>query len=171
MELAMTMQDFEVSQELIANMFHPNRLLREVAAMVTHSINKDLFNNVIQRLDLNIQHEIIDTLSAVGTNEKLLLIDKFNILGDIDKFSDLSEDLLISLAQSFSEKKFMRGQHIDLIKHASEYSLFIAIDGEMEFDDNRRSGSKYDHYEVIYSNILINYGIKNITFTQDTTIL
>jgi hypothetical protein len=171
MELAMTMQDFEVSQELIANMFHPNRLLREVAAMVTHSIDKNLFNNVIQRLDVNVQHEIIDTLSAISANDKLLLIDKFNIIRDIDKFTDLSEDLLITLAQSFSEKKFKQGQQIDLAKHVSEYSLFIKIDGELEFDNSQKADSDANQYEVFYSNILINYDINIITFTKDSTIL
>ncbi len=171
MELALTMQDFEVSQELIANMFHPNMLLREVAAMVTHSIDIDLFNNVIQRLDESIQHEIIDTLSAISTKEKMLLIDKFNIIRNMNKFSDLSEDLQITLAQSFTEKKFKEGQHIDLKRNVSEYSLLIINGGELELNGNSIPASEDHEYQVFYSNILINYGIESIIFTGETTVL
>ena len=171
MELAMKMEDFQVSQELIANMFHPNRLLREVAAVVVHQIDTDLFQNVMQRLDVNIQHEIIDTLSAISSQDRLLLIDKFNIIRDIEKFVDLSEDLQIAMAQSFMERKFKAGQYIDLKKHAMDYALFIAIDGEWEFNNQQVVRIQNNKYQVFYSNMLVNYGIENITFVRDTTLL
>jgi AAA family ATP:ADP antiporter len=171
MQVALGMPEFEITQELIANLFHPNRLLREVAALVVHRRDPGLFESVLSRLSSDVQFELKETLSNFEKGDKLLLVDKFNILRNTDKFADLAEWILIELAHSFEEKKFNRGQEIDIQEHSSDYSLFITISGEIQFDSVPQQTDHADTYKLFYSSLLMNAGVSKILFSDDCLML
>ncbi len=172
MQVALEMPEFEVNQELIANLFHPNRLLREVAAIVIFKKDPDMFENVLARLDHKIQYELREMLSAFERAHKLLLVDKFNLLKNTDKFNELAEWNLIELAHGLEERKFTAGEEIDLPAHQSEYSLFIIASGELLFDGKAQEiFTPANQYKLFYASMLVNAGVSKISFTDETLVL
>ena len=171
MEVALEKPDFEVNEELIANMFHPNRLLREVAAMVVYKKDPGLFRNALQRLDEDVQFELRETLTSIEKGDKMLLVEKFNILRNTDKFSDLTENTLIELTQVLQENKIASGQVIDLKTYADDFALFLLINGEIKYENGYTTSCTEEAPELLYSRILINSGITRIEFMKDSTIL
>ncbi len=171
MELALEMPEFEVSEELIANMFHPNKLLREVAAVVVYKKDESKFKNVLVRLDSDVQFELRATLDEIERGNQLLLIEKFNILRGMDKLSEISEDTIIKLAEMFQEIKINSGQIIDLNTNASNFALFLIISGKIQFENGHVITCTEKTPELLYSNILLNSGITKIEFLDEGSIL
>ncbi len=171
MQLALEMSEFEVNQELIANLFHPNRLLREVAAMVIHKMDPELYENVSQRLDSHIQYELKDTLLSVENKDKLLLIEKFNILKNTEKLSSMREGILIEFAQAFKEIKFEPGSSIDLSQHMKDYTLFLLVSGTFTLTGSDIQLVEKQENKLFYSNVLVNSGITHLKFDEETILL
>jgi AAA family ATP:ADP antiporter len=171
MQVALEMPEFEVTQELIANLFHPNRLLREVAAVVIHKIDPQLFENVLDRIAPNIQFELKETVTNFEQGDKLLLVDKFNLLRNTDKFGEMAEWILIELAHALEEKKFRSGQLINLIQHEADYALFIVVGGSIQFEGVPQRIDTAGYYRLFYSTLITNSGISNIQFGEDTLML
>lgn len=171
MQFALEIKSYEVPQELIANLFHPNKLLREVAAMVIHSKNKTIFEEVFVRLESELQIELADTLSAIEHSDKLLIVEKFNVLKRTNKLYNLPEGVLIKLAQSFEELKFYTEQTIDLQAHAKEYALFVAKPEDVMCEELACDETKGNDYQLFYSRVLVNGGVNSIRIRKDATIL
>ena len=171
MNLALRMKNIEPGQELIANLFHPNKLLREVAAVVVYRKNPDIFNSVFERLDPHIQTEIKETISSLERNEKLLTIDKFGILRRTAGLSELSEEIIIELARSFEEVRIPKDRQIDLTTRANSFALFLMIEGEMQFNNFKAVTFVKEQYQLFYSQILVNAGINTLHFSDDSVLL
>ncbi len=171
MELALEIPDFEVNEELVSNMFHPNRLLREVASMIVYKKDGNLFRNVLGRLDSDIQFELMETFTEIEQGNRLLLVEKFNLFRNIDKLSELGEGTLIQLAQLFQEVSMDSGQVIDLSKSLEDYALFIILSGTIKFENGYESSGTEDSPELLYANLLMNSGITKIEFVDGGRIL
>jgi hypothetical protein len=171
MQLALDMRDFGVSQELIANLFHPNKLLREVAALVIHKMDPELYESVSQRLDEYIQFELKETLNRVEKNDKLLLVERFNILKNLSELSFMNEEILTEFAVAFREVVFEEGTSIDLQYHLKEFALFLVVDGDFRFVGSDIQNMEHRLNHLCYSNILVNAGITHMRFTQRSTLL
>jgi hypothetical protein len=171
MQLALEIKDYAIPQELTANLFHPNQLLREVAAMVIHTKDKALFGEVFMRLEPEIQHQLADTLSALEHGDRLLIVEKFNMLKQTDKLYNLPESILIELAESFEERNFYTAQEIDLEKSGTDFALFVAKRSDILCDQLNTEKISTDTYQLYYARILKNAGIKTITFKENATIL
>jgi ATP:ADP antiporter, AAA family len=171
MQVALEMPEFEVNQELIANLFHPNRLLREVAALVIHKKDPEIFESVLSRLSDDIQFELKEAIDSFEKGEKLLLVDKFNLLRNTNKMMDLQEWILIELAHALEERKFSKGQSIDITTHAADYSIFIIATGEIQFNEIDQDVNRDEEYKLYYSALLTRAGVRKITFTEDTLML
>ena len=171
MQLALEMSDFEVNQELIANLFHPNRLLREVAAMVIHKMDPELYENVSQRLDSQIQFELKETLNSVESNDKLLLIEKFKILKNSAELSSLREGILIELAQSLNEVRFKSGDSVNLDQFAKEYALFLLASGSISLESPDNKKTEDQEFKLFYSSVLVNSGVGHLKFDEETILL
>jgi hypothetical protein len=171
MELALDLDSFEVNQELIANVFHPNKLLREVAALVVHKKDPDQFENVFSRLDPEIQYQIGETMENLQTEKEMLLVERFNFIRNIDRFAGLPEDILIVIAQSFYEKKYVSGEVIDLKEMSKEMNLLVMITGSAELINNEGSQYELTNTEVYYGELLVSSGIEKISINAQTTFL
>jgi hypothetical protein len=169
--LALELPDFQVNQELISNLFHPNQLLREVAALVIHKKDAELFDSVLERLEPHVQFEMRETLSIMENEEKFLMIEKYNLLKNIGELSDMPESVIIEFAHAFEEKRHDAGTSFPLKQHKDEYALFLMVEGEMMMEGEEGGSVLAETYQLYYSNIFINAGVESINFTQDTVLL
>lgn len=171
MELATEISGFKVSEELISNMFHPNRLLREVASMIVYKKDRSMFKNVLSRLDPDVQIELKETFAETGQENKLLLTEKFNILRSIDELANLEEVTLIKMAQTIREIRIESNQIIDLNNNTGEYALFLILSGKIQFENGYEQTFIENEPELLYSNILVHSGITKIKFLSGGSIL
>ncbi len=116
MQLISRTSEFEICDELVANLFHPNRLIREVATTVIFKKNPDMFKNVVERLDEDILFELTDVINNLNKHEELLLIDKFNLLKQTLRLSHLDEEILIEISQSLRVESFYKDSLLACIK-------------------------------------------------------
>ncbi|MGD2035920.1 MAG: hypothetical protein PVF73_12735 [Bacteroidales bacterium] len=171
MELALEKDNFKVTDELIANMFHPNKMLREVAALIVSKKDNVLFRNVFDRLDPELQTELKGTFAEIEEGNKLLLVEIYNILKNMGKFTDLGEGTLMQLAQAFQEVRMDSGSTLDLNDASGSCALFIVLSGEIRFENGHEEIYTEDEPELMYSNILVSSGISKIEFLNDGRIL
>jgi ATP:ADP antiporter, AAA family len=171
MQLTLEMPGNEVSDELVANLFHPNRMIREVATAVIFKKNPEKFTSVAERLEQSILFELTDVIHNLTKPDELLLIDKFILLRQTLRIFQLDEEILIDVAQAMQVKKFKSGQEIDLSVHSEDYTLFIIISDNVYFNGIKMGNTIHGKYELYYAKILVNCGVSNISFQQDSTIL
>ncbi|MBN1598115.1 MAG: HEAT repeat domain-containing protein [Bacteroidales bacterium] len=171
MQLALELPELEVSQELIANLFHPNKMLREVAATVVFKKDPELFESVIQRIDPDIQYELKDTLMAVEKGDRMLTIDNFAVLQNTYQVSELDEDILIEFSGSLHERKYLKGEKINFETQIDDFALFLIVKGGAKSGDMEIKTMQRTQYQLYYSKMLVNNGITGIEFTEDSVLL
>lgn len=139
--------------------------------MVVHKKDPEYFENVMKRLSPEVQFELRDTLSTVEKGDKLLLIEKFNLLRNTDEFIGMPEEILIEVSQAFHEIKFETGGSMDLRNNYKEYTLFILVSGSMQLEGPENTVFSAAINQLHYSNIFINAGVSRVHFTSDSKVL
>jgi ATP:ADP antiporter, AAA family len=171
MQLTLYMPELQISNELIANIFHPNPLLREIAATVIFKKDPELFANAIERLDSDTQLELSNVINSIGKPTALLMMDKFLILNNTNLLSHLDEEILIEIARYLSVHNFKSGSILDLQTYKDQYALFIVVSGKMQKENVAIETLINNMNELFYSEILVNFGISTIHFPVDTLIV
>jgi AAA family ATP:ADP antiporter len=171
MQLMLKMPQIKVSNELVSNLFHPNRLMREVAATIIYKKDPELFKDVAKRLDPDVIVELTEVIKNADIKDKLLIIDKLKLLRQTLKISQLEEELLIEISQSIIAANYSSGQTIDIASKTDEYALFIILAETVQFNDLQIANKVDGMYELYYSKILVNSGVSKIHFSECTTVL
>ncbi|MBN1952007.1 MAG: hypothetical protein JW801_12465 [Bacteroidales bacterium] len=171
LRLALILPGLELTQELISNLFHPNRMLREAAALVVHKRDPELFESIMERLDPDVQFELRDALSIVERGSRLLLTEKFNLLKEMERLKYIPEDILINLAELFYEVGFKAGTSLDIGHNCNDFTLFFMVEGSMHFEGPEGEIQPGKLRNLYYVNIFPNAGMNTIHFNENTTIL
>lgn len=168
MQLTLDAPELQVTNELIANLFHPNALLREIAATVIFKKDPELFAGVVERLDSTIQLEISQAINAINKSNSMLMMDKFMLLNDTHLISNLDEEILIEIARYLHVHIFPAGSVLDLVANKDQYALFIVFSGRIHSNNITIDTSYNNMKELFYSEILVNFGISTINFSTET---
>jgi AAA family ATP:ADP antiporter len=171
MQLSFFMPEIQVSNELISNLFHPNALLREIAATVIYKKDPGLFADVLLRLEPEIKRELNHVIGTIENPEELQLINKFELLRKTNRISHLDEEILIEMARYLVVHRIAAGNNIELKNHSDEFSLFIVVSGKMLVKGIEIDAFLNNKYELFYSKILVNFGAYSMHFPEETIVM
>ncbi|MFL5728864.1 MAG: cyclic nucleotide-binding domain-containing protein [Cytophagaceae bacterium] len=128
--------DVKVTDDLIANLFNPDPLLRETAAWAIYLINKDEYHKHTARISKSYKHELDRLLLTAGGDEDMRVW-KILFLKNIDVFSKIPGIILSELAESFEETTFRKGETVISKNNTSSAPIYIIVKGKLTFEDNR----------------------------------
>jgi hypothetical protein len=171
MQLTLVLPDLQVTNELIANLFHPNPLLREIAATVIFRKDPELFANAMERLDSETQLELSQAINAIDKPNSMLMMDKFLLLNNTHLLTNLDEEILIEIARFLTVHSFAAGSTLDLQTNKDQFALFIVVSGRLQSNNVTIDSSVNNMKELFYSEILVNFGISTIHFPTDTMLV
>lgn len=123
------LEGFEI--DLTANLFHPDRMIREASAWSLNQINRDAFLFHINRLDPPVRRELESINNLSGKPPKLTNIDKTIALKRIDLFSSIPGLPLSRLAE-ICEEDFLAKGSVLRVDHDTNDNVYVIYSGIME---------------------------------------
>ncbi len=144
-----------VNQELIACLFHPDKLLRESAAYVINRLEPDSLNNVYPRLDNQLADEIRHSLSYSQNGFPYLLLHRIRFLKECPRIKELPEEILLEIAKELDIGFFNAGDEFLIKRNDVHYAFIIIFEGEAQIKISDDKVINFGKNDIIYSDILI----------------
>jgi ATP:ADP antiporter, AAA family len=128
--------DAKVTDDLIANLFNPDSLLRETAAWAIYIISKEEYNKHTMRISKSHKHELDRIILGISGDEDMRIW-KILFLKNIEVFSKIPGVILAELAESFEETTFRNGETVIAKENTGNTPIYIIVKGKLTFKDNR----------------------------------
>jgi ATP:ADP antiporter, AAA family len=128
--------EVKVTDDLIANLFNPDALLRETAAWAIYLINKEEYHKHTLRINKAHKQEL-DRILIGNAGDEDMRAWKILFLKNIEVFSKIPGVILAELAESFEETTFRRGETVISKDNTSNAPIYIIVKGKLTFEDNR----------------------------------
>ncbi|MEJ0057466.1 MAG: hypothetical protein WDN75_18530 [Bacteroidota bacterium] len=119
----------EFTLDLIAQLFNPDRLIREMAAWALNEIDPELYASNVGRLGPDISREVH---AAVKTDVKLMIFDKIMFFSSMEIFKGTSGLGLSFLADIAEEELLKENESISLDERVNN-NFYIVYKGEIDY--------------------------------------
>lgn len=141
-----TMPGFEVTDDIIANLFNPHPLLREMAAWAIYQIDPTIYNANIYRLPENVRIEL--DRSIVNSERrrqegKKLYFEKVVFLSKVSFFKNVPGKVLADLVLVAEEQKLREGQLLKLADKVLDYPILFVHKGSLEICSNQADSTEF----------------------------
>jgi CRP-like cAMP-binding protein len=127
---AQRIEDFTL--DLIAQIFNPDRIVREVAAWALYQINPEIYHSNVSRLGEKTQQELDSVVIKRGFEANLMLFDKALFYQKIPVFNGIPGITLSFLADISQVIKIATGQSVSIDEKLNNY-FFIVFKGSVEY--------------------------------------
>ncbi len=145
-----------VTDDLVANLFNPDSLLRETAAYAIYQLDKEAYHNYTMRIG---EHKkeldgIILAQDKAG-NKKQLQIDKIIVLKDVKAFASIHGVFLSGIADNIEELYFNQGDHILRKGDTGNIPLYVVVEGVLELRDGDKVVSRMAKGDLIGEDLVL----------------
>ncbi len=123
----------EFTLDLIAQLFNPDRLIREMAAWALYQLDPELYETNAGRLGHEIQREL-DAVIKTGEQVDLMLFDKILFLSSIKIFTGIS-GLSLSFLADIAEVDLLKENDSLSLDERTNNNFYIVYAGEIDFYD------------------------------------
>ncbi len=168
----LTLKNVKVNDTMIANLFNPDRLIREITAQVINTVSPKSYQTLCDRISERHRKEL-DALifSTKATKWKTLMFSKITFLKSIPVFSHISGALLAVMADYIEEVYVKAGEVIHQGSVNGTHPVSIVYSGMIAL--SRADGSVEGEYgskyllgdELILDTDVMNY---TVTASEDT---
>lgn len=128
-----TMPGAKVNDDMVANLFNPDSLLRETAAYAIYKLDKDAYHKYTKRIGEGKKEldGIILAQDRVG-NKKQLQIEKVFVLKDVKAFASIHGVFLSGIADNIEEVSYKKGDYILKKGETGNIPLYVVVEGTLE---------------------------------------
>ena len=161
----------DFSLDLIAQLFNPDRLIREVAAWSLYEINAQSYQINTDRLNEDVKRDL-DSVIVVGKEQlHLMTIDKVLFYQGLDFFEGISGLSLSFLADISDEVDLKEGQSL-VTDEKKNNNFYILYKGSVDYFDKGRLATNYKKGQFI-GEMVSSHGFvnSNILLAKEETIL
>lgn len=118
--------------DLIAQLFNPDRLIREMAAWALREIDVDLYDTNVDRLSHETRKELDALFDVEEQNRKLMLFDKTLFLSSMDIFKGTS-GLSLSFLSDIAQEEWLNPNKSLSVDEKTNNNFYIVYSGEVEY--------------------------------------
>jgi len=164
-----------VDDTLIANMFNPDRLIREMTAQAIYSISPSTYHALTLRISEKHKKELDALiLSEKGKTSKISMFDKILFLKSIPVFSNISGLLLATMADHIEVVQYKFGEVLYQDSFNGSQPVSIVYKGKIRLtDSNGVTDGEYGEKYILGDELILDADQTNLTVTaaDDTIIL
>jgi len=129
-------ENLEDKQELVANLFHEDELLRETSAWALYKLDRALFEKVSPRIHVDIQEPLQAKLEILFSSKKPshaddLLYNRILFLRQVPLFRNVPGDILAEISDIISIVELPQNQEVTLDTEETKNCLFIVVEGAL----------------------------------------
>jgi len=133
------MEGSEVSQDLIANLFNPDRLLLETAANTIYKIDQTSYHIHTKRLKPGIKKELDKAIlppvfqeEDEDYHQKLLLIERVLLLKEVLEFKKVPGELITYIAEELDEIRLSEGNTLVDEGDEGAIPMYVIVEGKVD---------------------------------------
>ena len=148
----------EVTDDLVANLFNPDPLIRETAAWAICKHDPDAYKRYCERLPIPIVRDLNrKIIPALQADEEGLLLDleKVIFLYQLPLLKGVSGVVLTDIIEEMEEKSLAIGDEINLYDEFDHQLMFIVKEGKLALKDTNGSMVAFKGYNDIVSDFMI----------------
>jgi len=130
------MEEASISNDLIANLFNPDKIIRQTAANVIYTIDKQAYQEHSRRLKQNVKKELDRSILPpvfIDQNEEyypdMLEIDKVITLKKSPYFNKISGDLIVNIAEVMDEIRVTEGTRLIEKDETGDVPVYLILEG------------------------------------------
>lgn len=137
------MKNAEVSDDLIANLFNPDSLLRETSAWVIYSLDRKIYAICSNRIAPGFKKETEVKLEQASKDKSSLLIEQIFFLKQVKQFSNVPGIVLAEMGKSL-QPLYLDENHVLLRKQndKQEQTLYVLAEGKAQVKNS--SGTLFE---------------------------
>jgi CRP-like cAMP-binding protein len=126
----MKIADFTL--DLIAQLFNPDRLIREVAGWALYQIDPDMYRSNVARLEESVRRRMDEVILERGDESSLMVFEKILFYQNISVFAGISGITLSFLADISEEVKLHDQQSLSIDEKINN-SFYIIYSGAVKY--------------------------------------
>ncbi|OJJ20444.1 hypothetical protein BKI52_18470 [marine bacterium AO1-C] len=170
-------ENLEDKQELVANLFHEDELLRETAAWALYKLDRTLFEQVSPRIHVDIQEPLQAKLEKLFSTAKPshaddLLYNRILFLRQVPLFKNVPGDILAEISDIVNILELPQGQQMTLDTEETRNCLFIVAEGGL-FGHNNLGAEVSLEKTAGFGNLLMldnDHTYTDLTTSSDTVL-
>lgn len=143
-----SLEDIQVSNDLIAQVFNPDQLLSQLASWKIFRMNKDIYYSVTERLGKERKELLNQQMELISKNDLELIINKVFFLKKIQNFNHLTGAELLPLARILEKKNLQEKEVIALNSNADEKIIAFIVSGNLSLLWNSKAISTLAEYDI-----------------------
>jgi HEAT repeat protein len=124
----------KITDDLIANLFNPDSLLRETAGWAIHLINPEAYHEHTARINKSYKHDL-DRVILGGGGDEDMGIWKVLFLKKIELFKNIPGVILAELAEAFEEVHFRKGYTVIEKGDNGNTPIYVIVKGTASYED------------------------------------
>lgn len=164
----------EVTDDLIANLFNPDRFMLQTAAAVIYRLDKEVYHTHTKRLKSSVKKELDKAIvppvfksDDEEFHQKLLLVERAIMLKQIDIFSEIPGVELVDLAECFDEIKVDAG--VDVIEKGDTGNspIYIVLKGKLKVHDGEDTIETIEEKGIVGHKLILGNDINEHTVTTE----
>ncbi len=151
-----TMPGAKVTDDMVANLFNPDTLLRETAAYAIYKLDKNDYHKYTKRIG-EAKKELDGIILAqdrVG-NKKQLQIEKVFVLKDVKAFASIHGVFLSGIADNIEEIHYKKGDYILKKGETGNIPLYAVVDGTLEVREEDKVLSRIAKGDLIGEELVL----------------
>lgn len=126
------MENCQISPDIIAQMFNPEPVLREMASDLVRNLDLNKHRSILERLEDKSADEIRNHLKNKENGEDRGEIMKFELLKASGIFKDLKNHYLLGLSKRFEIMKFNLPSEVNILGSVIKDSVFFVVEGDLQ---------------------------------------
>jgi len=168
-----SIEEAELSDDLLAHVFNPDELLSELAAIQVSRMDKSRFEEVLARLSPDDRNRLTKQVRDVKDGWEDLIWDRIQVLLKNEYLADLPSSLLYSLAREMELIHLMTGQTFDLVGEDGLAKIGLVRTGELSLrvDDKELGNLSVNEFIGVLPLIVLERNKIRIFSTSEGSIL
>ena len=154
--------DYKVTDDLIANLFNPDPLLRETSAWVIHYLDKKVYHEATQRLVPAVKKELDEKIATSGKQIELR-IERIIRLKQTRGFTKVPGTILADLEETIEVEEYRKGQTLISKGDNGNCPIFVVAEGEIGLFDNNELISSMKEKELVGEKIILDSDVNTFS--------
>jgi hypothetical protein len=126
------LENFSVSDDLVAQMFNQDELISELAALIVHKNASESIEKYFKRIDEKNRIRLNTCIKNYISEPERLIINKMLYLKELDFLNSVPTDRLYFLAQRLEIEKYTDGVDIEGVDEDFEVKVYMLVHGKVK---------------------------------------
>ncbi len=149
LNVILNFESFEITDDLVAQLFNDDELLSELAALVISKFGNDKLKLYYKRLNEKARVRLTRSLEYYKNDQNKLVFNKIIYLKGIQLLKSVSGDILHFLASQLTEVKFNDNDEIDSVDEDLNIVIYFLVNGQLKTMNTIETGVLYDKNSIL----------------------